>query len=758
MASDSGVRSDPTPPAVLPQPVTEDAPVTAEATHATSGISARAHLGALAVLGGVVAAMAIALPPFFDTPMFDDWSFIPITMGFAKTGVLHYLHNNDPCLVSQMVLGGLWLRVVGASVSNLRVLTLLLSVVAAYASFGVLSELGLGWRRSLLGALVLVVNPIYAYCSFTWMTDVPALALGQLALWAFLAGLRRGGLVVWVGAALALTAALSRQTALAVPLGVLVYLMWRRRRAPLSLWLSCILPIVLGFVGLQLAKHIPDFQSHSLPTPSLRKQYATLPATVFQGLAFVAFSLLPLGAAYALGVWRAVLRAPSRWLVAGVCCFLFLVGLVAPAPGLGVSPLAQVDVGALLVSATFPLEDLVQGFLIGNGGPLVPAAVLDAVAWLSLLWLVVMLAVGLDRLRGSRLASRVALAPRGPRLGVVLGGVLVVGVAVLLAGLPAWTTLAERAVRMAHARGHCRELGLEHWLGTARQLARQAAVVGALFLAFALSELGWQAAWRRGAWSEGRRAAGRVVWGFAEFAVLAMAVGAIGGAIAAVVLKLLWRWKIGGDERPKPAPAATCDDRWKVVLVRAGVLVVFLVLVLSRWNVWTRHFLPVVIPAALLVIAAAGGARPSLGAFGAIALVFLAYGLVCTSVYAAQLEATARVRDELIAQGYPPKEIRAGLELDGLHWRRYSLDHPEEGKARLAGGWPIALTPVLHDTYLVAGGLECYSMDISGYEVMRKETFRPRLWPWQRPIYVLRRGPQQRPASGPEGAPRTPGG
>ena len=714
---------------------------TPASTPARPAATPRGHLAALLILAGVLAAMALLRSPFYDTPMFDDWTYVLPTVRLAQTGYLRYVAWNDACVVAQVLYGAAWLRLVGPSAANLRVLTLLVSLGAAFASFGILAELGLRWTHSLAGALVLLVSPHYIFCSYSWMTDVHALAFTQFALWAYLAGLRRGsGPLMWAGAGLAFIGILIRQTAAVVPFAALLYLLWRRRSyRGATRWLATAAPIVLGLAGVKLAERIPDYHAARMPALSLLKQYAAAPNTLALGLAYLGFALLPLGAAGAGAARRALRREPPRWRTACAGARMAGFALSTPAPGGGLAALARNQDQLVLMPLTFIERGITSGFLIGFGERLVPLWACHAVTALSLAWLAILLAVGWDWLAGRSVLGSMRLEERGARFGGLAAIVVAAGLVVLLAGLPLWRLLGETAVRAAHERGMGHGRGLDHWLGVSQVLVRQAVGVAALVLMMALAELGWQSVARRrqGAW---RGALGQcfVLSGFAEFLILALAVGAVGAGLMVVALKLLWRVRMAeAPVREAAAPAA--DDRAAVVFLSGGGLAVFLVLVASRWEVYPRHYLHLLFPATLLVLMVARARRLWLIPFALVALVRLAYGLVMTDVYVSQMVATAETRRELVASGVPPKEIRAGLELDGLHWRWYSLDHPQEGADRRGEPWPVSLVPVLRDTYIVAGGLASWQMDLSGYEVVHQKAFQPRLWPRERPIYVLRR-------------------
>src|SRR5262249_15242300 len=116
-----------------------------------------------------------------------------------------------------------------------------------------LGELGCGPMWSLLGALALAVHPVYFAFAFSFMTDVPAIALTLVSMmFAVQAIQRERPLRLWAASAFAVAAFLVRSTAAVIPFVLLVVIDWRRRdrlrwAVPLFAGLAA---IVVGWIAV----------------------------------------------------------------------------------------------------------------------------------------------------------------------------------------------------------------------------------------------------------------------------------------------------------------------------------------------------------------------------------------------------------------------------------------------------------------------------------------------------------------------------
>ncbi len=154
----------------------------------------------------------------------DDWSFVQSYQALFQEGRLIATGwgQGGPSLIFHLLWGGFFTAIFGNSVTVLRVSVLFLAVVGTCGFLIFLKLVGLSRRESLLGALILTLNPLYLSLSFTYMTDVTFASLLILALVAISTAENRGSKWMFLaGLILCLAAILTRQIGLALPLGLL---------------------------------------------------------------------------------------------------------------------------------------------------------------------------------------------------------------------------------------------------------------------------------------------------------------------------------------------------------------------------------------------------------------------------------------------------------------------------------------------------------------------------------------------------------
>jgi len=191
----------------------------------------------LLLLVGAYLVVAWIIPPSYEVPQNDDWAYRIVLEQWTETGRLAHLGWNDPTLVFQLFWGAGFAHLFGLSYTTLRLSTLVLSVTGVLSLYGILRWTGTSRSLSLVGASLLLFNPLHLILSYSFNTDVPYLGLATAATLLFLVALERARLWLFLAAGIVSACAfLVRQPGILIPVVVSVYLLlgredWRKRLA-----------------------------------------------------------------------------------------------------------------------------------------------------------------------------------------------------------------------------------------------------------------------------------------------------------------------------------------------------------------------------------------------------------------------------------------------------------------------------------------------------------------------------------------------
>ena len=144
----------------------------------------------LSDLGVVVlmsAAPLVALRPLQNAPFIDDWAYAWSVEHLLQTGQLEILDWSVSLNVVHVLWGALFCVPFGFSFTALRLSTWVLSLLGLLGLYALLRELGASRRDTLLGVALVCFYPVYFILSFSFMTDVPFVAM---VIWFFAALVR----------------------------------------------------------------------------------------------------------------------------------------------------------------------------------------------------------------------------------------------------------------------------------------------------------------------------------------------------------------------------------------------------------------------------------------------------------------------------------------------------------------------------------------------------------------------------------------
>ncbi len=315
----------------------------------------------LAVLWTV---MALVVFPTGDFPVNDDWVYAASVRKLLDSGRFELLACSTASVGPQVYWGALFAKLFGDTHASLRASTVVLGLVGGAGVYLLFREV---WRDR-LGALVLattlLVNPVYFSLAYTFMTDVPFVALTVTSMLLIVAGIRRSNRPLLIaGVAMAVSGVLLRQFAVVVLVGFGCWYV-ARHRPTVKTFVIAALPLIAGLLlNWSFDRWMAETGRRPLPLPTAGLVNVFLPkivwsvrALILNGSSYVGLFLIPL-AVYYLPVgampgrrWMVVIRWSAIVLLAVVIgAFYVPRGLTVPVQGnvlewYGIGPLTLSDV------------------------------------------------------------------------------------------------------------------------------------------------------------------------------------------------------------------------------------------------------------------------------------------------------------------------------------------------------------------------------------------------------------------------------
>jgi hypothetical protein len=119
----------------------------------------------------------VALRPLQNAPFIDDWTYAWSVEHLLRTGELKILDWSVSLNVAQVLWGALFCAPFGFSFTALRLSTWVTSLLTLVGLYTLLRELGASRRDTLTGVALVCFYPVYFILSFSFMTDVPFVAM-----------------------------------------------------------------------------------------------------------------------------------------------------------------------------------------------------------------------------------------------------------------------------------------------------------------------------------------------------------------------------------------------------------------------------------------------------------------------------------------------------------------------------------------------------------------------------------------------------
>lgn len=200
----------------------------------------------------------LVVKPAGDFNINDDWSFQLVFDDYLKRGMplITGWAGGGPSVLFQLIWADGFVSLFGYSRTVLRISVLTLSIIGSLFLFLLNYRLSLSFKVALIGTGCIIANPLYFASSFTFMTDIPFISFGIIALFIMYYGfyLNNFGLL-YVGFLGCLVAVLTRQMGIAIPLAVLILKILKPGVIPFSLttlFKACLICVFVPWIGYEL--------------------------------------------------------------------------------------------------------------------------------------------------------------------------------------------------------------------------------------------------------------------------------------------------------------------------------------------------------------------------------------------------------------------------------------------------------------------------------------------------------------------------
>jgi hypothetical protein len=178
---------------------------------------AKSEITYILIIIAIWILMAIIVNPIGDFPLNDDWAFGRAVKSVVEKGEFKLSDWGAMNLFSQVWWGALFCLPFGFSFTVLRLSTLVLGLIGVLATYGLLRETNPSPKVALLGALLILVNPIYFSLSNTFMTDVPFFTFATISLYFLIRGLKYNSILeIFIGIIISCITLLIRQLGIAI--------------------------------------------------------------------------------------------------------------------------------------------------------------------------------------------------------------------------------------------------------------------------------------------------------------------------------------------------------------------------------------------------------------------------------------------------------------------------------------------------------------------------------------------------------------
>lgn len=222
------------------------------------------------ILLGLFLLQFLLISPRGEFPLNDDWVHIEMIKHWVETGAFRMNPYTGPLLFFPIIYGAALTKIFSFSFSLFRISTLTLTFFLTIGIFLFIHKKSNNPVFAFLAALTIWLNPIVYNLSFTFMTDVPALAFLFAAIFCFVKGQENNNWrYFFLGSLAGILGFYTRQTNILILVAFGLYTLFNSRLRSVKNIVVLGIPAVIGagiYWWLQVHQLLPDGgASHNIP-------------------------------------------------------------------------------------------------------------------------------------------------------------------------------------------------------------------------------------------------------------------------------------------------------------------------------------------------------------------------------------------------------------------------------------------------------------------------------------------------------------
>jgi hypothetical protein len=195
----------------------------------------------------------IIINPIGEFPLNDDWAYCRDVFVLTNQGHMEFVGGSAMTLVSQILMGSFFCKILGFSFTLLRILTSAVALTGILVSYRILRDLDINRKTALFLTLLIMCNPLFVSLSNTFMTDIYFFTFSIISIYFFNRSFINSKTTdLLLATVCIIVATLVRQIGIIIPVSFALVFVLKAKSVNRSLLIKVAFPFVLTAISLAL--------------------------------------------------------------------------------------------------------------------------------------------------------------------------------------------------------------------------------------------------------------------------------------------------------------------------------------------------------------------------------------------------------------------------------------------------------------------------------------------------------------------------